>query len=389
MTSLFEQPQGRCSAPRAAYIHVPFCRHRCGYCNFTLVAGRDDLMEAYLEALSRELAALGGPHEVDTLFFGGGTPTHLPRPQLARLLEIARGTFPLAKGGEFSVEANPVDLIADSSKLGDLAAGGATRLSLGVQSFNPALLALLERDHTPQQAMEAVFRARAALRSVSIDLIFGVPGQSLADWQSDLEVVRTAELQHVSTYGLTFEKGTSFWSRRDKGQLHHADEELERQMYLTAIDTLTAVGFEHYEVSNFARTGHRCRHNETYWLGEQYFAAGPGASRFLAGRRETNHRSTSTYIARLLAGKSPVAESEKLGSEDAARERLVFALRRLEGLDAVEFAQQTGYSIEQLGGSALRRFLDQGLLEMHGSCLRLTREGLFVSDALWGEFLRV
>jgi oxygen-independent coproporphyrinogen-3 oxidase len=389
MTSLPQQPQTPLPAPRAAYIHVPFCRHRCGYCNFTLVAGRDDLIDGYLDALSRELSLLGGPHEVDTLFFGGGTPTHLPRPQQARLLEIVRRTFPLAEGGEISVEANPVDLAGDGAKLRDLAAAGVTRLSLGVQSFNPAVLAILERDHTPQQAAEAVFRAKAAIGSVSIDLIFGVPGQTLADWQSDLAFVQAANLHHVSTYGLTFEKGTAFWSRRGRGELTQADEELERQMYLRAIDTLTETGFEHYEVSNFARPGHRCRHNETYWLGESYFAAGPGASRFIARRRETNHRSTTTYIARLLAGQSPVAESESLGPEDAARERLVFALRRLEGIDAASFASQTGFSLEQLGGTALAQFLDLSLLEMDGGYLRLTRKGLLVSDSLWSAFLRV
>lgn len=388
MTSPSQTPQTPPPAPRAAYIHVPFCRHRCGYCNFTLVAGREDLIEAYLEALGRELALLGGPHEVDTLFFGGGTPTHLPRPQLSRLLERVLDTFPLAQGGELSIEANPIDVVEGSDKLRDLAAAGVTRLSLGIQSFHPAVLALLERDHTPRQAVEAVRRARATFSSVSIDLIFGVPGQSLADWQSDLQVVREAEIQHVSTYGLTFEKGTAFWSRRGKGKLTQADEELERQMYETAIDTLTSAGFEHYEVSNFARPGHRCRHNETYWLGGQYFAAGPGASRFIAGRRETNHRSTTTYIARLLAAQSPVAEAESLGAENAARERLVFALRRLEGVDAIGFASQTGFTIEQLGGTALAKFLSLGLLEVAAGRLRLTRAGLLVSDSLWGEFLR-
>jgi oxygen-independent coproporphyrinogen-3 oxidase len=381
-------PQTPRPAPRAAYIHVPFCRHRCGYCNFTLVAGRDDLIEAYLAAVGRELALLDGPHEVDTLFFGGGTPTQLPRPQLARLLETVLDTFPLVQGGELSIEANPIDVVEGSDRLRDLAAAGVTRLSLGIQSFNPAVLALLERDHTPQQAVEAVFRARASIPSVSIDLIFGVPGQSLSDWQSDLQFVRGAKVQHVSTYGLTFEKGTAFWGRRGKGELTPADEDLERQMYESAIDTLTSAGFEHYEVSNFARPGSRCRHNETYWLGGQYFAAGPGASRFIAGRRETNHRSTTTYIARLLAGQSPVAESESLGAEDAARERLVFALRRLEGVDAIGFASQTGFTIEQLGGTALAKFLSLGLLEMAAGRLRLTRAGLLVSDSLWGDFLR-
>src|SRR6185436_3077031 len=155
---------------------------------------------------------------------------------------------------------------------------------------------------------------------------------------------------HLSTYGLTFEKGTAFWSRLSHGQLARIDEDLERQMYELAIDKLTAAGYEHYEVSNFAIARHRCRHNENYWLGDAYFAAGPGASRYVAGRRETNHKSTTTYISRVLSGQSPVAESEQLGPEDSARERLVFALRRLEGLDLAAFAASTGFTIDDLIG---------------------------------------
>jgi oxygen-independent coproporphyrinogen-3 oxidase len=160
-------------------------------------------------------------------------------------------------------------------------------------------------------------------------------------------------------------------------------------MYEMAIDTLTAAGFEHYEVSNFARPGHRCRHNETYWLGRAYFAAGPGAARFIGGRRETNHRSTTTYIRRILAGQSPVAESEQLGAEDSAREWLVFALRRLEGIDLAQFAADTGFSVEAIASDALPRLLELGLLEIVAGRLKLTRRGLLVSDAIWPEFLRV
>jgi putative oxygen-independent coproporphyrinogen III oxidase len=375
------------SEPRAAYIHVPFCRHRCGYCNFTLVAGRDDLIDRYLIALERELAGLVNPHEVETLFFGGGTPTHLTPAQLKRLFDIVRQWFPLARDAEFSIEANPIDL--DEAKSAVLAPAGVTRVSLGAQSFYDWKLNKLERDHDECDIAAAVEFARPFAKSVSLDLIFGVPGESLADWKQDLAAAIALSPEHISTYGLTFEKGTAFWSRLSHGDLSRIDEESERQMYEVAIDTLTAAGYEHYEVSNFARRGHRCRHNENYWLGGQYFAAGPGAARFLGGLRETNHRSTTTYIHRVLTGASPVAESERLGAEDAARERLVFALRRLEGLDRSAFIAATDYSVEQLGGAALPRLIDHGLLEIHGDRLRLTRRGLLVSDAIWPEFLRV
>jgi oxygen-independent coproporphyrinogen-3 oxidase len=372
--------------PRAAYIHVPFCRHRCGYCNFTLIAGRDDLIGTYLEALERELSWLGLPREVDTLFFGGGTPTHLRRSELQQLFDIVGRWFPLAVGGELSVEANPIDMDEPRSQL--LAAAGVTRVSLGAQSFHNWKLQALERDHDRAAIETAIKLARRFAQSVSLDLIFGVPGELLTDWQSDLAAALALSPDHLSTYGLTFEKGTSFWSRLSHGELARLDEELERQMYELAIDTLTAAGFEHYEVSNFARPGHRCQHNENYWLGGQYFAAGPGAARFVAGRRETNHRSTTTYIRRVLAGQSPLSESEELAPEDAARERFVFALRRLEGIDTYQFATATGFTIEQLGGEALPRLIDLGLLELAGTRLRLTRRGLLVSDAIWPEFLR-
>jgi len=372
---------------RSAYIHVPFCRHRCGYCNFTLVAGRDDLIDAYLDALERELAGLEQPREVDTLFFGGGTPTHLAPSQLQRLLTIARNWFPLAPGAELSVEANPVDL--DETKFNILADAGVTRISLGAQSFDNRKLKLLERDHDAAAIGRAYALARRLAQSVSLDLIFGVPGESLADWQRDLDQAVSLAPDHISTYGLTFEKGTAFWSRLSHGDLHRIDEDVERQMYEVAIDSLTSAGYEHYEVSNFARPGHRCRHNENYWLCGSYYAAGPGAARFLDGRRETNHKSTTTYIARVLAGQSPVAESEQLGPEDAARERLVFALRRLEGINTAEFASSTGFTVESLGGEALPRLLNHRLLERSDNRLRLTRAGLLISDAIWPEFLRV
>ncbi|HZN32779.1 MAG TPA: radical SAM family heme chaperone HemW [Pirellulaceae bacterium] len=371
---------------RSAYIHVPFCRHRCGYCNFTLVAGRDDLIDSYLDALARELSWLAEPRQVETLFFGGGTPTHLPPQQLERLFEIVWKWLPMTVGGELSVEANPIDL--DEPKAELLNAAGVTRISLGVQSFNPRKLELLERDHRRTEIQRACQLSRRIANSVSLDLIFGVPGESLDDWRSDLQAALALAPDHVSTYGLTFEKGTQFWSRLSRGELARVDEDLEREMYERAIETLTQAGYEHYEVSNFARPGHRCRHNENYWLGGPYYAAGPGAARFIAGRREVNHRSTTTYIRRVLAGHSPVAESEQLGPEDAARERLVFALRRLEGIDTSQFAAAAGFSAEQLGGEAFKQFLHQGLLEHSGGRLRLTRRGLLVSDALWPKFLR-
>ena len=371
--------------PRSAYLHVPFCSHRCGYCNFTLITGRDDLIDPLLTALERELQALGEPHEVDTIFFGGGTPTYLPVPVMERLLTLVNHWLPLASGGEWSVEANPHDIT--SELVTTLSAHGVNRMSLGVQSFAAEKLRLLERDHRHPQIVEAFEIAQTHMASLSLDLIFAAPGETLEAWEHDLELALSLQPQHLSTYGLTIEQGAAFYSRMLRGQLVPLSDDLERAMYESAIDRLTAASFEHYEVSNFARSGHRCRHNEVYWSGQQYLAFGPGAARYVGGRREMNHRSTTTYIRRLLAGESPVAETECLPPEAAARERLVFALRRMEGISLTQFEQSTGFTVEKLVGHQLQRFCDQGLLHLEADRLQLTRAGLMISDSIWASFL--
>jgi oxygen-independent coproporphyrinogen-3 oxidase len=371
--------------PRAAYIHVPFCRHRCGYCNFTLVAGRDDLIGDYLRAVERELARLETPREVDTLYFGGGTPTHLEPRQLRQLAERVLHWHPLAAGYEWTVEANPADVGASMIEV--LAECGVTRLSVGAQSLRTAKLRDLERDHEPADVRRAMAYVRQHDLAVSLDLIFAAPGETLEQWAADLEAALALEPDHVSTYGLTFEQGTPFWGRRLRGDLQEIEEETQRAMYAYAIDRMTAGGFEHYEISNFAKPGRRSRHNETYWSGDGYFAAGPGAARYVEGRRETNHRSTSTYLKRVLGGESPVAEREQLSPEARARELLVLGLRRIEGVARSAFRQRSGYEVDELAAKPLRKFVSLGLLADDGERIRLSRDGLFVSDALWPELL--
>jgi oxygen-independent coproporphyrinogen-3 oxidase len=395
--------QVRTETPRAAYIHVPFCRHRCGYCSFTLVAGRDDLIEDYLRALELELSRVGTAHhkerqdtgmvggahptadEINTLYFGGGTPSHLSPEQLRRLAKAVLQRHPLVGGYEWTVEANPSDM--NQNLIDALSEMGVTRLSLGGQSFRPEKLRLLERDHESGDIATAIGLARSAGMQVSLDLIFATTGETLSDWESDLDAALALKPDHISSYGLTFERGTAFWMRRLRGQLDEVDEELQRDMYALAIEKLTAAGFEHYEVSNFARPGCRSRHNETYWAGDGYFAYGPGAARYMNGVRETNHRSTSTYLKRMLAGQSPVAEREKLAPEARARELLVFGLRRMEGVSRHEFTARTGMALDALLCPPLQKFVELGLLYDDGEHIRLTREGLFVSDAIWPDLL--
>jgi oxygen-independent coproporphyrinogen-3 oxidase len=387
--------------PRAAYIHVPFCRHRCSYCNFTLVAGRDDLIGDYLRAIELELGALETPREVDTLYFGGGTPTHLSADQFRRLAKVASQWFPLSNNSpslfgtgeakvrqhnaEWTVEANPADL---SRELMDtLVELGVTRLSLGGQSFRPEKLQSLDRDHTAADIEQSVLRAHDVGMLVSLDLIFATPGETLAQWQVDLDAAIALRAEHVSTYGLTYEQGTEFWNRKTRGELFEADEDLQRDMYALAIDRLTAAGYEHYEVSNFAQPGCRSRHNQVYWSGDGYYAAGPGAARYVDGVRETNQRSTLGYLDAVLSGQSPVAEREELSSEARARELLVFSLRRIDGISRKDFYRRTKVAVEDLVAAPLKKFVDLQLLADDGERIRLTRDGLFVSDAIWPEFL--
>ena len=268
--------------PRAAYVHVPFCAHRCGYCNFALVADRLDLAPAYLDAVSREMQdQLGSPQEVDTLYFGGGTPTQLGPYEFSELAAMCKRWHPLAAGYEWTVEANPADVNEELAQA--IAAAGANRLSLGAQSFDAEKLRMLERDHQADDIARSVNLAKQHGLAVAIDLIFAVPGETLDGWHEDLRQAIDLCPQHISIYGLTFEKGTNYWNRLQRGDLVEADDELQRAMYLDAIDRLGDAGIVQYEVSNFARAGHRSRHNQTYWRGDEYFAVGPGAARYVGG----------------------------------------------------------------------------------------------------------
>ena len=371
--------------PQAAYIHVPFCSHRCGYCNFTVVADRADLVDDYFRAIEKELSQLESPQRIHSLFVGGGTPTELNPDQLEHLLEIINRWLPLNPGSELTIEANPETF--DFARAEVLLAAGVNRISLGIQSFQDAKLKRLDRFHGTQAAYSAIELAKSLFANVSIDLIFASPSETLPVWQTDVAAALKQDIQHISTYGLTFEKGTRFWSQMNRDTIVEVDNHLQRDMYEWAIDELTAHGFQHYEISNFAKPNQRCHHNESYWLGQEYYAFGPGASRYVAGYRETNYRSTSTYLKKVLRGESPVAEQEYLSPLDRAKERLVFGCRRLEGVDEAAFVKEFAMTTDDIAGAAIRRFIDLGFLERTAGRLRLTRTGLFVSDGLWPEFL--
>ena len=384
--------------PRHAYVHVPFCRHRCGYCDFALVAGRDDLIDRYFAALDRELARVpaaacastGGVDtaspELATLYVGGGTPSHLGPDGLRRLFELLRGRLVTTAGAEVSVEANPLD-VTDAFVAATLACG-VTRVSLGGQSLDAATLQALDRDHGPDDVRAAVGRLLGAGLAVNLDLMTAAPGQSLAAVERDLDAAVALGVQHVSVYCLTWEKGTAFEAARRRGDLRPADEGLERAMFETAIDRLLSAGFEHYEVSNFARPGYRCRHNESYWDCKPWEAFGPGAARFDGRTRITNHRSTTTWMNRVLAGEPAGGDIDAMTAEDAARERLVVGLRRRDGIDHAAFHAASGFHLDALAGAAIAGWVAGGLATDDGERVCLTRAGLLVSDALWADVLQ-
>ena len=378
--------EGTTTPPRSVYVHVPFCRHRCGYCDFALVANRDDLFDRYFLAVAQELERLSGPLEFDTLYLGGGTPSHLGPDGLRRLFDLlsAGGLRPQANA-EVTIEANPSDV---SEALATAAREcGITRVSLGAQSLDAATLVALDRDHSPDDVRHGVTILLEHGFTVSVDLMTAAPGQTLAALDRDLDAVVALGTQHLSVYCLTWEKGTQFDSLRRKGRLESADESLERVLLERAIDILEAAGFEHYEVSNFARRGGRCRHNETYWDCRPWEGFGPGAARFDGRERITNHRSTTTWIRRVLAGQDGTGDRESMTSLEAAQERVVLGLRRRDGLQRSAFLTASGFQLDKVAGAAICRWSASGLATDDGERVRLTRDGLLISDSLWADVL--
>ena len=371
--------------PRAAYIHVPFCVKRCPYCDFTLIVGREDLIDPYLRAIEIELGRLKFPRQIDSLFFGGGTPTLLAPQQLERLMQIVQKWLIPSSDAEITVETNPAGL--DKEKVDVLRGSGVNRISVGIQSFQDTLLEQLGRDHTESDILSALEFLQHHFSNIALDLIFGVPGQTVDAWRETLSRAVSFNPQHISAYGLTYEKGAAFWSWRNKGLLAPASEDDERDMYATAMDELEAAGFEQYELSNFAKPGFRCRHNEVYWDGQSYYAFGPGSARYVDGRRETNHRSVTTWLKRVLAGESAVGESETLSPEERARELIILSLRRNVGVDRHKFEARTGFVLNDLAGSVIRRYEQSGLLEDTSTHVRLTREGRFLADSVVVDLL--
>ncbi len=372
-------------APVSLYVHVPFCRHRCGYCNFSLVAGRDYLVERFLKSLETEIGLLEKSWTIDTLFLGGGTPSHLKESDFLRLFEAIGSRFSFSADAEITAECNPNDISTEKVEM--FSRCGINRISLGVQSFDSGKLRRLERDHDAGQVAAAVDLIRSHIDNLSMDLIFATPEETLELWQHDLEAALKLRPDHLSTYELTYEKGTQFWSRMNRSELRKADEDLCASMYEWTIERLGSAGMMQYEVSSFATVGRRCRHNLQYWNRQPWFAFGPGAARFIDGIRQTNHGSTMQYLKRIEAGQMPVVDVCQLSADDAAAEGLAIALRQIDGISKSGFEKQYGCSIDSVLGPLKETLVGHVLAEEHGDQFRLTPQGLMVCDRIAVEIM--
>ena len=372
-------------SPVSLYVHVPFCRHRCGYCNFSLVAGRDYLIERFLKALETEIGWLEKSWTIDTLFLGGGTPSHLEEQDFVRLFAAIESRFSFSADAEVTAECNPSDISAEKVEL--FARYGINRISLGVQSFDSGKLQRLERDHDARRVATAVDLIRASIDNLSMDLIFATPEETMELWQHDLESALKLCPDHLSTYELTYEKGTQFWNRMNRSELVRADEDLCAAMYEWTIERLASARLQQYEVSSFATADRRCRHNLQYWNRQPWFAFGPGAARFIDGIRQTNHGSTMQYLKRTEDGQMPVADVCQLSPQDAAAEGLAIALRQIDGISKSGFEKQYGCSIDSVLGPVKETLVGHSLAEENDDRFRLTQQGLMVCDRIAVEII--
>lgn len=324
--------------PLGLYIHVPFCRSKCQYCDFYSLATKDDkLIDGYLDAICdhiKEAGELAPGYKVDTIYFGGGTPTFFGADGLAVILTAIRRNFDVDNNAEITFEANP-DSVSDRL-LHRLHAEGFNRASLGIQSDDDEMLKKLGRPHTYAQAVTAYQRIRkAGFRNVSVDLMYGLPGQTLADWQETLDNVLRLLPEHVSCYGLRIEEGTPFWDYKE--MLNLPDDDTQAEMYLSAVETLRGRGFRQYEISNFCRKGLLSKHNMKYWTGGEYLGFGPGASSDFAGKRFTLKRDLQAYITAIREGGDIIEEIQEIPVRERAGEYLMLRLRTSVGISATEY----------------------------------------------------
>lgn len=367
------------------YVHIPFCVRKCLYCDFASYPGKESLFEPYAQELKTQIRRASGPlagTRVPTVYFGGGTPNVLPPESLASILDEIRHGFQVDEDAEVSTEANPGVI---SHQLSVISQNGFNRLSLGVQSLHGDELRQLGRVHTSEQAVEAFHQAReAGFGKISVDLMYGIPGQTRESWHRTLEGALDLGPEHISLYSLTIEEGTPFHRMQCEGRLELPGSDVEADMYENAITTLTSAGFVHYEISNFARPGFECRHNMTYWRNEPYLGFGSGATSYWDGARVTSVADVEEYIRRVEAGESAAESEERLAGRTAMGETMFLGLRMLQGVNL----QDAGYAkAEEMFKPEIEGLIERELLERVDGFLRLTRRGLFFANDVFAEFV--
>lgn len=376
---------------RGLYVHIPFCRKKCHYCDFTSYSGQaEDEQEAYLQALLQEArlyhSSFQDARRISTVYIGGGTPTCLSGGQLIMLISFLQELFGAPLKGELTIEGNPGT--TDRKKLEMMIEAGCNRLSLGVQSFDPRDLRVLGRIHDPRDVYNTYQMARAAgFHNINLDLMYALPGQTLAGWQANLRAALSLEPEHLSLYQLNIERGTPFFRLWEKGLWEEPDQDLSYNMYREAIEILTARGYRHYEISNFARPGYESRHNRLYWENQEYVGLGAGAAGYLQGMRYTNLAVLSDYREQIRQGMFPRDKIELIDERTARAEMMFLGLRLLEGVDKGSFRRRFGRDIHDFYGEAIQKLTANGLLQESPTHLFLTTPGLFVANEVMMEFL--
>jgi oxygen-independent coproporphyrinogen-3 oxidase len=381
------------------YLHIPFCRHRCSYCDFNTYTSLGDLKSAYAAALCREIEQVGAMREgekrpVHTIFFGGGTPSLMPAADIEQILETVRQAFALAPMAEISMEANPGTV--DEAYLTAVKAAGINRLSFGVQSAVASELALLEREHDFATVEEAVRTARAVgLENFNLDLIYGLPGQILATWEKSLQAVLALRPSHISCYCLTIEPGTPMQRWLQDGRILAPDPDLAADQYELACEVLASSGYNHYEISNWALPGHECQHNLTYWRNQPYLGLGAGAHGFAGGYRYAIVKQPRTYIRRLTHEQArhyplsaAVADYHAVDRAEGMSDTVITQLRLLqEGLDLTAFRTTFGQSLDEAFEGTVTQLQEYGLLWEREGRLLLTKKGWFLSNQVFYRFM--
>ena len=379
-------------APAGIYVHVPFCAHICPYCDFNTYSGQEALIPAYVDALiaemrlTRERIELSGG--APTLFFGGGTPSLLSPDQIGLVIQAARDMCGLAGNAEITIEANPESV--DGEYLQALRATGVNRLSLGIQSQRRAGLQVLGRGHKAIEAGSAYQAARdAGFNNISLDFIFGWPGQTAEDWDADLATILEWQPEHVSLYSLIVEPSTPMASAVQRGILTVVDDDAVADFYEQAAAKLGGAGWQHYEIANWAReSGLRSRHNLIYWQNGHYFGFGAGAHSHLGTLRGSNVRLTASYIEAIQAGRRPLAMAETIDPATEMGETMMLGLRLLvDGVSASDFERRHGVSMTARYAAQITRFIEIGMLTWRGERLRLTEKGMLLANDVCGEFL--